>query len=81
MLWGPELIQFYNDRCVPILAAKHPRSMGQRALDCWSEIWDVISPMYQSVLAGGSTMIKEADQPRCQLPVELLRRQLFEEAR
>ncbi len=60
VLWGPELVQFYNDSATPILGSgKHPTALGQRARYCWKEIWDVISPMYASVLAGGSTTIKD----------------------
>src|SRR5262245_54711473 len=45
-MWGPELIQFYNDAFRPILGAtKHPHSMGQRGSDCWAEIWDVVGPL------------------------------------
>jgi PAS domain S-box-containing protein len=54
--WGPELVQFYNDGYRPILGStKHPAAMGQRARECWSEIWDIIEPMIAKVLAGGST--------------------------
>jgi hypothetical protein len=58
--WGEELVQFYNDGYLPILGAtKHPAAMGQRARECWKEIWDVIAPLADTVLAGGSTFIKD----------------------
>ena len=51
-LWGPELVQFYNDAFRPILGRnKHPAALGQRARECWSEIWDVIGPMFDGVMA------------------------------
>jgi len=51
-LWGPELVQFYNDSFRPILGRnKHPAALGQRARECWSEIWDVIGPMFDGVMA------------------------------
>ena len=51
-LWGPELVQFYNDAFRPILGRnKHPAALGQRARACWSEIWDVIGPMFDGVMA------------------------------
>ncbi|HVK60624.1 MAG TPA: response regulator, partial [Bdellovibrionales bacterium] len=35
---------------------KHPRAMGQRAIDCWPEIWSIIGPQIDTVMAtGGST--------------------------
>jgi signal transduction histidine kinase/PAS domain-containing protein len=56
ILWGDEHVQFYNDAFRPIPGAKHPRSMGQRACDCWAEIWDVIRPMFAQILAGGEAI-------------------------
>ncbi len=50
--WGPELVQIYNDAYSPILGAKHPRSLGQPAADCWSEIWDVVGPMIEAPFRG-----------------------------
>jgi signal transduction histidine kinase/DNA-binding response OmpR family regulator len=60
VLWGPDLIQFYNDGFRHILGStKHPQAMGQPARECWSEVWDVIEPMYSRVLAGGSTSVRD----------------------
>ncbi len=56
--WGPELTCFYNDAYRPSLGqeGKHPSILGQPAKEAWPEIWDVIKPMIDSVLAGeGST--------------------------
>ena len=53
--WGPELIQFYNDAYrVSIREDKHPRALGQRGKDCWSEIWHVIGPKIDAVMDAGS---------------------------
>ncbi len=52
--WGPELVMLYNDAYRPMLGAtKHPTSLGQRGRECWPEIWDVIGPMLEGVLARG----------------------------
>jgi PAS domain S-box-containing protein len=59
ILWGPEHVQFYNDAFRPILGAKHPQSMGQCARDCWTEIWEVIQPMFAQILAGGQAIWSE----------------------
>jgi PAS domain S-box-containing protein len=40
ILWGPQYVQFYNDSFRPILGTKHPKSLGQKGCDCWSEVWD-----------------------------------------
>src|SRR6187431_3002137 len=50
--WGPELGFVYNDPYAEILGAKHPRAMGQRFHDIWSEIWSDISPLVDAALAG-----------------------------
>ncbi|MEA2663383.1 MAG: hypothetical protein QOI11_327 [Candidatus Eremiobacteraeota bacterium] len=57
--WGPELVQLYNDAFVQILQAKHPRAFGQRAHDCWPEIWDSIGPMLAGVVAHGTATFYE----------------------
>lgn len=52
--WGPHYCQLYNDPYRPVLGDKHPASMGQRASECFSEIWDVIGPLIQTPFNGGS---------------------------
>jgi PAS domain S-box-containing protein len=60
LFWGPELVQFYNDAYRPILGAtKHPHALGQRAEECWPEIWHVIGPMLRGVLATGDATWSE----------------------
>jgi signal transduction histidine kinase/CheY-like chemotaxis protein len=50
--WGPELIQFYNDAYLPSFGqGKHPAAMGQPGRDCWQEIWPIIWPQIDDVMA------------------------------
>lgn len=49
VIWGPELVQVYNDAFVPIFAEKHPQ-IGRRVCESWAEIWDVIGPMMRGVV-------------------------------
>ena len=52
--WGPELVMIYNDAYRPILGqSKHPRALGAPGREVWGEIWDVIGPMLEQVMAGG----------------------------
>ncbi len=52
--WGKELIQFYNDAYRPSIGAdKHPTALGQKALDCWPEIWPIIGPQIDAVMIRG----------------------------
>ncbi len=51
--WGPQFCQIYNDASWPALGVKHPRSMGQPAHECWSEIWHIIGPLIETPFKGG----------------------------
>lgn len=56
--WGEELIQFYNDSYRPSFGndGKHPKAMGQKAVDCWQEIWYFIYPLITKVLSTGESI-------------------------
>ncbi len=54
VLWGQQLIGIYNDGLRPMLGTlKHPGGLGAPAKDVWPEIWDVIGPLFSSVLSTG----------------------------
>ena len=53
--WGEELGFLYNDAYAEILAGKHPRSLGARFYDIWSEIWPDIWPLIEAALAGNAS--------------------------
>ncbi|MDQ6609193.1 MAG: PAS domain-containing protein, partial [Bacteroidota bacterium] len=59
--WGDELIQFYNDAYRPSLGnnGKHPTALGQRAGDCWPEIWPIIKPLIDQVRFSGEATWSE----------------------
>jgi two-component sensor histidine kinase len=51
--WGPDLIQFYNDAYSRTMGPeRHPSALGQRGRECWAEIWDIIGPQIELVMAG-----------------------------
>jgi signal transduction histidine kinase len=53
MWWGPELIQFYNDAYRRSIGPeRHPSALGQRGRECWEEIWPIIGPQIERVMAG-----------------------------
>ena len=52
--WGDALGLLYNDSYAEILGAKHPRALGMRFHDIWSEIWPDISPLIDAAMAGQS---------------------------
>ena len=53
--WGTELGFLYNDSYAEILGTKHPRALGRRFHDIWSEIWPDISPLIDAAMAGQAT--------------------------
>ena len=53
--WGEQLGFLYNDPYAEILGAKHPRALGRRFYDIWSEIWPDISPLIDAAMLGQAT--------------------------
>ena len=55
--WGPDLIQFYNDAYSQTMGAeRHPQALGGPGRQCWEEIWPIVGPQIDKVIAGqGST--------------------------
>jgi signal transduction histidine kinase/PAS domain-containing protein len=51
--WGPDLVILYNDAYSNTLGVKHPFALGKPGQEVWSEIWDVIGPMLNRVMATG----------------------------
>ena len=66
--WGPDLIQFYNDAYRPSLGegGRHPRALGMRGREFWTDIWEAIGPQIEQVMTGGEATWHE-DQ---YLPIE-----------
>jgi signal transduction histidine kinase len=60
MYWGAAFTVLYNDPYISFLGeTKHPRFLGRPGRECWSEIWDTIGPMLQSVDATGEATWSE----------------------
>ena len=53
--WGKDLGFLYNDPYAEILGAKHPKALGSRFYDIWSEIWADISPLIDAAMNGQAT--------------------------
>ncbi|HKC56057.1 MAG TPA: PAS domain-containing protein [Vicinamibacterales bacterium] len=71
--WGDALGFLYNDSYAEILGAKHPRALGRRFHEIWSEIWPDISPLIDAAMAGQATYRED-------LPLVLNRRGYDEQA-
>ena len=59
VLWGPDLVQIYNDGYAPILGAKHPWGLGIPTKECWPEAWDFNEPIYRRVFAGETVSFED----------------------
>lgn len=58
--WGPELIQFYNDAFRRSLGAdKHPSGFGKPAREAWREVWPLVGPDLEAVMAEGRTVWRQ----------------------
>ena len=55
LFWGEDNIQFYNDAYRNSLGnnGKHPKALGQKAIDCWPEIWETVGGLLYKVYADG----------------------------
>jgi hypothetical protein len=73
-LWGPQLIQIYNDGFRAIMADKHPGGLGQPTQECWPDAWEFNKPIYDRVLSRGEVVSLE-DQK-----YSIVRRGFLEEA-
>lgn len=52
VLWGPDLIQLYNDGYAEVMGNKHPEGLGQPTATCWPEVWHINGPIYDQVWQG-----------------------------
>ena len=59
VFWGDQLVQFYNDAFIPLLAERHPAGLGQRAEDCWSDAWQIVGPNLARVKNDRETVYHE----------------------
>ena len=58
--WGPDLLCFYNDAYRRSIGPeRHPGSLGRPAREVWAEIWDIIGPQIDQVMAGGGATWQE----------------------
>jgi signal transduction histidine kinase len=63
LLWGPRLVQLYNDAYAPFLGVKHPTGFGTSAPSCWPELWPEVEPIVERVLAGETVTLVDQHYP------------------
>lgn len=54
LMWGPDLVQIYNDGYRVLIGAKHPSGLGRPTHECWPEVRSFTEPVYAAVLRGES---------------------------
>jgi PAS fold len=62
VLWGPELIQIYNDAYQPLLGSRHPLALGQANRVCWPEVWQINQPNFRQVMDTGKPVYLQDQQ-------------------
>ncbi|MBV9747180.1 MAG: PAS domain-containing protein, partial [Acetobacteraceae bacterium] len=62
-LWGPDLVQIYNDGYRAIMGKKHPAGLGQPTRECWPEVWHINAPIYERVCAGETLTFRDKLYP------------------
>jgi PAS domain S-box-containing protein len=58
VLWGPRLIQIYNDAYRDVMGEKHPAGLGMPTHECWPEARHISGPLFEQALAG-ETIFRE----------------------
>ncbi|MBD0334814.1 MAG: response regulator [Cyanobacteria bacterium Co-bin13] len=53
LIWGPSLIQFYNDAYSQLIGSKHPAALGIDIRVTLAEAWNTLSPMIEKVMQTG----------------------------
>lgn len=57
--WGDDLVCLYNDGYRTLLGDKHPDALGSPLAFVWSDVWEQIGPLVESVLASGRAVYDE----------------------
>ena len=63
ILWGPQLVQIYNDGYRKLMGQKHPAGLSQPTQQCWPEVWYINQPIYERVWAGESFAFEDTRYP------------------
>ncbi len=59
LLWGPELVFFYNEAAIPTLQEKHPSALGGSYRHVFHEAWHLVGPDIEACFDHGHTVVRE----------------------
>ncbi|HEX8526486.1 sensor histidine kinase [Allosphingosinicella sp.] len=51
--WGDEFRIIYNLSFAPVLRERHPEALGRPAAEVWPDLWHVLRPSFEQVVATG----------------------------
>ena len=60
LVWGPQLVQIYNDAYARLIGIKHPMALGMPTHECWPEIRHIQEPIFARVFAAETVNLKDA---------------------
>ena len=60
LVWGPDLVQIYNDAYAGLIGTKHRSALGMPTHECWPEIRHLQEPIFARVFAGETVNLKDA---------------------
>ena len=60
VLWGPELVQIYNDGYARMAGARHPAALGQPLREFWPQLWAVNGPLFERAWRGETVKLEDA---------------------
>jgi PAS domain S-box-containing protein len=63
VLWGPDLLQIYNNLWSKLHPGRHPAGLGQRTRECFPELLDALDPIYDRVLQGEGIVLEDVLLP------------------
>lgn len=64
VLWGAERIQLYNDAYIAVAEERHPRALGRRAAETWSDVYaQYLGPILDQVFSGRPLMMEDQSIP------------------
>lgn len=61
MYWGKDHVAIYNEAYVLLAGQKHPKLMGSRYRDVWSEIWEALEEVFENAFKNAQATMKDDD--------------------
>ena len=57
VLWGPDLVLFYNDSYCSIPGRRHPEALGCPARDVFHDVWPIVGPVLETAFHTGEPFV------------------------